>query len=231
MSTSSSNGLPLPPANLIHLVTGSYDANWFLEGGKLAVQSLHDVFKPHGVSVQDFRTIFDFGCGCGRIIRHWKFLPSGIYGCDYNPLLINWCLENLPFAHFEKNDLEPPLPYADSLFEFVYVFSVFTHLPEATQWQWIKELFRVLEPGGFLVLTTHGEYYFDRLSPLEQEAFRAGQVVVWNRNVAGSNDCGAYHPMEYVRDKLAPSFELLSFIPSGFKGIPYQDLYLFRKPL
>jgi len=71
-----------------------------------------------------------------------------VHGSDYNPRLVRWCRESLPFADFRVNGLQPPLPYADGELEFVYAISIFTHLTEALQDAWLQELARVLAPGG-----------------------------------------------------------------------------------
>jgi Methyltransferase domain. len=79
-----------------------------------------------------------------------------VYGTDYNRKLIDWCRQCLPFAEFETNELSPPLAYRDAQFDFIYAFSVFTHLTESLQQGWLAELSRVLKPGGHLFLTTQG---------------------------------------------------------------------------
>jgi hypothetical protein len=38
-----------------------------------------------------------------------------------------------------------------------------THLTEGAQYAWLKELRRILRPGGLCLLSTHGEYAFLRL--------------------------------------------------------------------
>jgi hypothetical protein len=55
--------------------------------------------------------------------------PS-LYGCDYDPKLVEWCLRNLPFMEAAVNDLEQPLRYEAEQFDLVYALSVFTHKSE-----------------------------------------------------------------------------------------------------
>jgi hypothetical protein len=112
----------------------------------------------------------------------------------------------------------------------VYALSVFTHLSEPLQFHWIGELARVLKPGGYLVVTTHGESYLDIMSPEEQELFHSGQLAVRGGSESGTSTCAAFHPPAYVREKLASGFEVVDFIPEGAKGNPHQDAFLLRKP-
>jgi SAM-dependent methyltransferase len=222
---------PIPPGRLIHLVAGSEDVAWFLEGGGAAAQCLRDVLSKNGRSIESFTKILDFGCGAGRVMRHWSNLHGPrLHGADYHPDLVSWCKTNLPFAEFQVNGVDRRLVAEDETFDLVYALSVFTHLPEALQAFWIEELTRVLRPGGFLFITTHGRYYLEQLSHEERARFEAGQLVVRGSTRKGSNDCAAFHPESYVRSKLAEKLALLDFIPEGALGNPRQDVILLQKP-
>jgi SAM-dependent methyltransferase len=221
--------LPVPPLRLIELVSGQPDIPWFLEGGRRAVASLREALQDQRVEIESLATFLDFGCGCGRVIRHWRHLEGEIYGSDLNPLLVDWCRQHLGFAHFERNGLEPPLPYVDESFDLVYALSVFTHLPEPLQLPWMGEMRRVLRPRGFLVFSTHGARYADTLARPEREAFAAGRIVVRESGEAGRNLCGAYHPPQYVRSTFAAGFEVVDFRAEGATGNPHQDLWVFRR--
>ena len=112
----------------------------------------------------------------------------------------------------------------------MYAFSVLTHLPVDVQHAWVAELTRVLRPGGYLLLSTHGEPYLERLTSAERSSFQAGDVVVRFEQVAGTNLCTAFHPPGYVKTNLAAGLELVEEVPEGARGNPHQDLFLFRKP-
>jgi SAM-dependent methyltransferase len=224
------DGLPIPPTRLILLVTASPDVGWYLESGRHAAASIRSSLARNGVDVTRLRSILDFGCGCGRVVRHWRGLPGEVSGCDLNPRLVAWCRRRLGFARFESNRLTPPLAYRDGQFDLVYALSVFTHLPAELQRPWIQELARVVAPGGHLLITTHGARYLPELTPAERHEFEAGHLVVRREDSAGSNLCGAYHPTAYVESTLARGFQVVEFLPEGAAGNPHQDLYLLRKP-
>ncbi len=224
------NGLPVPEPELLYLVAGSRDVSWFLEGGRRGFETIQDILKRNGVSLDELDKVLDFGSGCGRVLRHWHASKSvKVYGTDYNASLIEWCRDNLSFANFGVNQLNPPLDYPDDEFELVYAFSVFTHLTEELQAAWMKELKRIIKPGGYLLLTTHGRHYLDDLSPSERATFERDEVVIRYPETAGSNECATFHPERYVREKMAEGFEVLDFIPEGARGNPQQDAYLLRK--
>lgn len=55
------------------------------------------------------------------------------------------------------SELYPPLPYEDESFDAVFGLSVMTHLRRTCQLQWLREIKRVLRPGGVFLATIHGK--------------------------------------------------------------------------
>jgi SAM-dependent methyltransferase len=225
------DGLPVPPRRLLLTVGGTPDVAWFIGSGRETADGIRRALERRGVDIAQVGTLLDFGCGCGRVIRHWADLPdTRIVGSDYNARLIAWCRANLPFAHFDQNALAPPLRYDDGEFDVVYALSVFTHLPEDLQQRWMQEFARVVRPGGHLLLTLHGDRYLERLTADEQAAYRRGELVVRWAEVAGSNLCTAFHPRSYVQARLTGPLDLVEAVDEGAAGQPYQDLYVFQRP-
>lgn len=223
-------GTPIPPGDLIYLVSGHRSASRFLGRGRTASKTIRDALAKNGIEIEQLNAILDFGCGVGRIMRHWDLLQHPVlHGTDYNARLVEWCKENLKFAEFQVNDLFGSLAYESETFDFIYAFSVFTHLSEPLQSFWINELSRLLRPGGHLYFTTHGNYFLSQLTVEEQEKFRNGQLVVRGPEQAGSNNCAAYHPPIYVRENLARRFAVVDFMPGSTKGDLMQDVYLMKK--
>jgi SAM-dependent methyltransferase len=220
------DGLPVPPARLRVLVSGHPDLNWFIHSGQVAADAIREALGTAGVSMADLETMLDFGCGCGRVARHWRDFPGTLYGTDSHPDLVRWCRDHLPFGRFSENGSEPPLPWADGALDFVYAVSVFTHLTEDAQQAWMAELARVVRSGGYLLVTAHGEAYLPDLLPAERLLFESGRVVVRNAKASGRNLCAAYHPPRAVQE-LARGLHEVVFLPAR---IIKQDLHLFLKP-
>jgi len=226
------DGLPVPPPRLRIEVAGTPGLEWFLESGRRQADIIRAAAERNGAPLESAGSLLDFGCGCGRVLRHWAGLDGpAIFGSDYNEGLAAWCAANLPFVTAAVNQLAPPLRYEDGQFGFVYAISVFTHLPHDLERAWIDELSRIVAPGGLLLVTTHGDSYADRLDATERAAYDSGEAVVRWPSVAGSNLCTTFHPEQYVRERLAPELELLEHTPDGGTvGSRQQDLVVLRKP-
>jgi SAM-dependent methyltransferase len=220
----SPDGLPLPPSALVYQVAGTAEIRWFLEAGARAAASIRTTLSKNGLDLEDFESILDFGCGCGRVARHWSGLTAQIAATDLNQRAIAWCRRNLPFGRFYVNDPGPPLPFEPEQFDLAYALSVFTHLPAALQRPWMQELLRVTARGGYVIFSTHGVRYLPDLSAEQQSRFLARKLVVLNEDAAGSNRCGAYHPMAYVRETLTAGSILVDAIPEGALGTPIRTL-------
>ncbi len=228
------DGLPYPPPEMIRLVAGISTPHRFyqrfMQGGAQVSNRILELLTRNDLTLEGTGPVLDFGCGCGRVMRWWKDLPGvQLHGTDYNPYLVDWCRENLPFADFSVNSLEPVLDFPDGAFSLVYSYSVFTHLPEPMQRPWLDELVRVTAAGGHLLLTFHGENTLGDLGEGDRARFRDGQLVVVARDEFdyGTNACAAYHPAAWVRDVLADGLDVLDDWPGdeSFK----QDAFLMRK--
>jgi SAM-dependent methyltransferase len=176
--------LPLPSARLMVRVAGSANHDWFMRSG----QSAYEVIAAQ-VPLQEMHDVFEFGCGCGRIARHWQNFSGSFVGSDLDEPAVRWCRRNLPFARFEVNGLEPPLIFGDESFDLAYAVSVFSHLTAPLQIAWRNELRRVLRPGGVLLVTTQGRSYLPVLKRDEADRFLRGELVVRWEDEAGTNLC------------------------------------------
>jgi SAM-dependent methyltransferase len=228
--------LPVPPARLRVLVGGTPEADWFLRSGRAHADYLRMLVARVGRPLDGMESVLDLGCGCGRIARWFSDLRGPqLHGCDYNDELISWCRANLTFMKMSRNRLRPPLPYPDGAFDFIYVYSVFTHLSIELAAEWMTEIGRVVRPGGLIWFTLHGASYRERLAPEDKIRFDNGEIVVWLPEIEGTNLCGSYWPEAAVRAMLPPGFEILHHMdpnanPSAAESLLLtQDAYLARR--
>ena len=125
-----------------------------------------------GAAVDD--RVLDVGCGIGRVAVHFMdYLNSdGRYdGFDIVGLGVDWCnrriarrRRNFRFRHVDLYNAEYnptgrldattfKFPYADACFSLVFATSVLTHLLPDAALNYLREMSRVLEPGGRSLVT------------------------------------------------------------------------------
>lgn len=226
-----SDGLPLPPPLLMIRVVGHADADAFERNGRACANAVGEFVARQGRDLEDMNAIMDFGCGCGRVLRHWRNLrATRVIGTDYNPEFLDWCEENLPFVEVHRNGNLPPLPAGDAELDLVYAFSVFTHLSESAQIAWMSEMRRVLKPGGFLFFTTKGDTHAEQeLEGQSLARYRRGEFVATSPGAEGTNLCGAYASKPWVEQHLLGEFKLLEHDPGMPAVMDSQEIYLVRR--
>jgi SAM-dependent methyltransferase len=223
--------MPEPGGDLISRAVGGADRTWFCWTGRESVRELERTVGIAGRAMESFDSILDFGCGCGRMLLWMEELSRGrvLHGTDIDAEAIDWCREHVPYAHVAVNDADPPLPYRDGAFDLAFGHSVFTHLDEQRQDAWLSELQRVTSPGGFLVLSTHGEVALgDDVWRIRERLQNEG--VVFIDNVFGPEYPlpdwyqRTFHAPWYVFEHWGRWFEIRAYLPGGALGVQDQIL-------
>lgn len=111
--------------------------------------------------MESIKTLLDFGCGWGRFTRLFirDVEEAGLIGIDPSAEALQMCREHMPYAAFIRSQYTPPLVFKDESFDVVFANSIFSHLSESNALSWIKEIFRILRPGGLLIGTTHSKFF------------------------------------------------------------------------
>jgi SAM-dependent methyltransferase len=119
---------------------------------------LESALEVYGVTPRADVSILDWGCGHGRVTRHFinGWPEARICGADIDAENVAWCQDNLPRGHFTTVPLMPPSGLEAESFDAVFGISVVTHLTEAAQIAWLQELSRILKPGGLALLSFGG---------------------------------------------------------------------------
>jgi SAM-dependent methyltransferase len=117
--------------------------------------------------------VLDIGCGVGRLaVPLTRTLDArGRYeGFDVASYMIEWCGRHISSAHpnfrFTHADVRTStvdnegidaadyvFPYADSSFDLAYAGSLFTHLTPDAAANYLRQIARVLRPGGVFAST------------------------------------------------------------------------------
>lgn len=116
--------------------------------------------------------LLDFGAGWGRITRLLlrSLPPEAITAIDVDERLVEAAKSTLPGIDFRKVASGETLPFPDGSFSTVIANSVFSHFSEEAHHFYLREIARVLKPGGFFIGTTVSLRLYQRW--LEQDTHR-----------------------------------------------------------
>ena len=241
---------PRPPDELIDRVVSGFSNDgadehrrMFDETGQAALRDLEAALATVGSEIAAHSTVLEFGCGCGRIMRWMESVGEQVelFGTDIDERAIEWAAGNLPFARFDVNEGLPPTRYTDGQFDLILNHSVFTHLDEQYQDQWLAELARIAAPEALLVLSVHGEHAFGEAERSLAKGSR--ELVQWRNTLerdgilfiaddayVGSTFPDFYHTTFhapwYIFEHWGRWFEILAFLPRTSHG--FQDQVVLR---
>jgi SAM-dependent methyltransferase len=221
----------LPDDVLMRLVVSNIDPALFLRHGKEGVELIEDILKKNRIDIHDFKNVLDFGVGCGRILRWWREYSSDIsfWGTDINEDLIAWCRENIPYGQFSVNSLHPPTAYRPDMFDLLYAYSIFTHLSLPTQAEWLREFSRILVPGGYAVISVHGDHDAVSLSDEQQARYRRDGFLMQSANLEGKNTCAVFQNRAISERLFSECFTIVDHLPAARPSTSRQDVYMLKK--
>jgi len=97
------------------------------------------------------RRVLDLACGNGRWLD--RFRPASYLGLDLNEALLGEAKSRYPYADFLRADMTR-IPLADDSCDGVMsMFGAMGHLPPDGQEVMVREVWRVLAPGGMAIFT------------------------------------------------------------------------------
>lgn len=118
--------------------------------------------------------VLDFGCGIGNSIPHLRdaFPAARLHGVDPSNESIRLASRAHAYAIF-STDTDEIIPYPEHSFDLVQVACVFHHISLEHRLHWMKEIRRVLKPGGHVFVFEH-----NMLNPLTVNSVRNSPIDV-----------------------------------------------------
>ncbi|MFI8414087.1 class I SAM-dependent methyltransferase [Paeniglutamicibacter gangotriensis] len=176
------------------------------------------------------RRILDAGCGSGPLTKALGSRGAIMTGFDASKEMIRLARQRLgDEADLSVADLAQPLPFEDDRFDDVVASLVFHYLPD-----WVsplKEIRRVLRPGGRLImsvnhpllypLTNPGKGYFNLTKYSDEHTFNGqpGTLTYWHRPLHAMTDAfskAGFH-IETVSEPPYSADAPAEIIPPQFK--------------
>jgi SAM-dependent methyltransferase len=213
------------------------DPDIYFESGYRWMRSCLEILEKVRFDLQTVNTVLEFGCGSARLLRLLRCMPDvNLIGTDMNPVCVDWCRMNIPGAEFYRNEKSPPLIFAqeDSI-DLIIACSVFTHISLDLQKPWLRELHRILCPGGIFLCTVLGQPYVEKMlnqrdrERLEEEGyFELGpghERVSLSSRHTGQDD--VFQTRDHVLESFGAVFNVLDYLERGQK---LQNLLVLQKP-
>lgn len=172
------------------------------------------------VSQSSGQNVLDLGCGDACFLSNWSQRQKNLklFGLDLSVNQITKAKTRLPQAQFHRASLSDPLPFQNNFFDHIYCGEVLEHLINPDHF--MTEAFRILKPGGTLVMTTPNLFaWYNRIfmlfgiSPLFLEYSTKDSSV-------------GYGPLKRFKASEQPVGHLRIFHPEAFKEI--QSMYGFK---
>ncbi len=168
-------------------------------------------------------TVLDVGCGTGVVAITAARAGAKVFGLDLSPVLIERAKENKNIAKVEvelqEGDVEA-LPYADHFFDVV--LSQFGHMFAPRPTVAVREMLRVLKPGGTIAFSTWPPGLFvGRLFRL---------VEKYSPLPTGISSPSLWGDPTFVREQFGDKLEELVF-DQGFMQFPALSLGHYRNTI
>ena len=155
---------PVPPRSGMRKTSSRSYRHFYESGIRTAGPIAYAVIDQRGsFSGLD---VLDFGCGVGRqLLQLSRHYPLNRYSaCDIDRYSVDYISSHYPGVNACVNSFRPPLPFESNSFDVIYSVSIFSHLNPDDQLLWLKELARVIRPGGLVLLTTEGRVALSSLA-------------------------------------------------------------------
>lgn len=176
--------------------------------------------------------LLEVGCGEGRGIDLVLPLVKSYTAIDKIEPIIEKLRSKYPTGKFYSGNIPPLAPFADNSFDCIITFQVIEHIQDDDYF--VKELHRVLKPGGKLLMTTPNrpmsltrnpwhirEYTGDELATLCKKYFSNVEML----GITGNQKVMEYHEQNRASVKKFTRWDILDLqhrLPASILRVPYE---------
>ena len=190
------------------------------------------LLKAYYLAIDEVKgNLLEIGCGEGRGVHLYQDKVDSFTGIDKIQEVVDSLSAKYPQARFEQANI-PPLPFDDEQFDSVISFQVIEHIK--VDKNFLKEIARVLKPGGKALITTPNikkslsrnpwhirEYTATQLEELSKSYFTEVKML----GVAGNERVMEYYMQNKASVEKIMRFDILKLqykLPAFILKIPYE---------
>lgn len=174
-------------------------------------------------------SILDLPCGHGRVLRFLRaaYPDASITACDIDREGVDFCAQLGATPLYSSED---PSDIDTGKFDLIWCGSLLTHF-DAPQWRdWLDFFQSHLEPGGSLVLTTHGRAYAREDAPIDMPP-EGPELLTRYRQTGFAFHAGwhlSFSSPAWVFDQIDHRPVTTRFVEQGWHGL--QDVWCLTMP-
>jgi len=177
--------------------------------------------------------LLELGCGEGRGVELLAPLAKSYLGVDKIQHVIDLLNRQFPNYSFIRDSF-PPFSFEDNEFDSIVTFQVIEHIKEDEEF--IKEIHRVLKPGGSALITTPNIKMTLSRNPWHVREYTADQLIalcgkyfskVEMKGVAGNEKVMKYHERNRMSVNKIMKYDILNLqyrLPATILRKPYEIL-------
>jgi len=178
--------------------------------------------------------LLEIGCGEGRGVEVLLDQIKSYHGIDQHEELVNMLQQKFPELTFEQANIPPLSTIESNTYDSVISFQVIEHIKDDLLF--LKEIYRVLKPGGRAIISTPNikhtlsrnpwhirEYTSVQLTELAQSVFDHVEA----KGVGGNDKVWTYHEANRVSVRRITKFDIFDLqykLPASLLKRPYEFL-------
>jgi ubiquinone/menaquinone biosynthesis C-methylase UbiE len=122
------------------------------------------LFELHTLEIEHGDKILDIGCGRGDVIRYLSLNKYNFWGIDYSESAVNLTKSRINKSERRKIIKADArnIPINDNFFDKILIGDVIEHMSYSEAGNVVNESYRLLKPGGRLVIHTAPNRWFSR---------------------------------------------------------------------
>jgi len=191
------------------------------------------LLRPYVLSPQFIRgDLLEVGCGEGRGIEWILPAVKSYTAIDKIAPVIDQLQQKYPQAKFLSGNIPPLGAFDDSSFDSVVSFQVIEHIQD--DHLFLKEIYRVLKPGGIALLTTPNRLYSLSRNPWHIREYTAQELaslagkffpLVTMKGISGNDKVMEYYERNKKSVDKLMRWDVLNLqykLPAALLRIPYE---------
>lgn len=198
----------------------------YFTSGKEVMNRVTSIINWKFQGFEKVESFLDFACGYGRMTRYLvqEMPPEKIWVSDIYAEAVEY--QKLQFGVNGIVSVTNPNDYpVERKYNCIFVFSLFSHLPEKTFVPWLEKLYSMLSPNGILMFTVHDVTLMPEGQVMPDNGISFAPLSE-SRSLSTDDYGSTWVTESFVADAIAKASNGKAFYHRLKRGLLIQDLYL-----